>query len=794
MASEDAAVVVTLRANLKDYEAALKSAVRATERAATAAEKTLSNVGKKVSIGPALNQNFQKSSAQMVNDARVMQYQLNDIFSGLASGQGIRAVQQQLGQIAQQMSGGGLVAGARTLGTAMLGMVNPINLAVVAFGVLATVAASYFSDTEKDAEKATKELEKQADELQKLADKYGQLFPELNRAAEKLRDQADAAGRAVAKEKSLTVAYEDTQKAMAAQSEGITEIVGLLDAMGAPIKDVAGLANAFNDLATAVEEHKASVKDAQPLLKALDAIIENGSGKVVELATAIRTELVASFAELERAAESAGQTIQNSLNFSFPGAGGPLDLGPVTGQNRIDLLNRSLEGAAGAIDAFTERVIQAESGGNANAKNPLSSATGAGQFISSTWLEVFKRNFATEAAGMSDAAILALRTDVEANRRMIRAYATENARDLKDAGQEVTEATLHLAHFLGAGGALKVLQAAPGTKIANIPGMAGAIQSNQSILGGGATREDVLAYASRRAGAATRQKEANTELEDWLRLSKEDLDLKNKQLDIDAQFWESDARRKAQMEEQKLIQEGLTAATKQYGTVTDEMRAKIEAAAHAQAFASVKSAELAEHQKQAADSARLQAQAAQQFSQQVSQMAQSAIGGLINDLRNGVEAGEAFNNMLNRILDSLIQMSLQSLFNPAGGGGILSGLFGAAKSGGIVGKTSFPKQRVSPLAFIGAPSMASGGMISGGGVPIIAHPGEMIIPKNMVGKGGAGVTNNIGSIGVSVNSAPDRVVASTDDGKKLGLMIDRAAQAVIVRESRPGGLLRAVPG
>ena len=46
MAADDAAVVVTLRANLKDYEAALKSAVRSTERAAAAAEKAISGVGK----------------------------------------------------------------------------------------------------------------------------------------------------------------------------------------------------------------------------------------------------------------------------------------------------------------------------------------------------------------------------------------------------------------------------------------------------------------------------------------------------------------------------------------------------------------------------------------------------------------------------------------------------------------------------------------------------------------------------------------------------------------------------
>lgn len=211
MAAEDAAVVVTLRANLKDYEAALKSAVRSTERAAKAAETAVSGIGRRASAAP-ISQAFQKSSQQIANDARILQFQLNDIFSGVASGQGIRAVQMQLGQIAQQLGGGGLMAGARTLGSAFVGMINPINLAVVAFGALATVAASYFSDTEKDAEAASKELEKQAGAIRKLADEYGALFPELERIANLRQAEADAAGKAEAEQTALAGAYEETKK------------------------------------------------------------------------------------------------------------------------------------------------------------------------------------------------------------------------------------------------------------------------------------------------------------------------------------------------------------------------------------------------------------------------------------------------------------------------------------------------------------------------------------------------------------------------------------------------------
>jgi hypothetical protein len=490
----------------------------------------------------------------------------------------------------------------------------------------------------------------------------------------------------------------------------------------------------------------------------------------------------------------------------MPGAGGPLDLSPITGGARIDLLNKSLGSASAAIDSFVEHVIKAESGGNANAKNPLSTATGAGQFLSSTWLAVFKRNFATEAAGMSDAAILAMRTDLETNRRMIRAYATENARDLKNAGQEVTEASLQLAHFLGSGGAVKILSAAPGTKVADIPGMQSAIAANQSILGGGATREDVLAYANRRANASNAAPKEEKKNYDELIVSINDkIAAQERENAINSDSTATVDEKTAALQREKQAQEAArvelelnNAATAQGIPLTDAIKAKNHELAQAYAAAGLQADQLATAQQKAAKSAQVQAQAAQQFSQQIAGLAQSAIGGLVNDLRNGVEAGEAFNNMLNRIIDSLIQMALQSMFSPAGGGGLLSMLFGGGgggvglfEKGGIVGKTNAPRRMVNPRVFAGAPRFASGGMVGlkAGEVPIIAHRGEMVIPKNMVGRGGGNITNNLGTVNVDM-SGTGMVSAGTDQARQFGQNIQKLIQVEMVRESRPGGLLR----
>lgn len=157
-----------------------------------------------------------------------------------------------------------------------------------------------------------------------------------------------------------------------------------------------------------------------------------------------------------------------------------------------------------AVEAFVNRVVKAESGGDRFAKNPNSSAEGLGQFIDATWLDQYKKVF-ENAKTMTDAEILALKTNSEISKRLIENYGRENAEVLQRAGIAVQSAAdeykLQLAHFLGPQGAIKVLSAAPGTPVAGLLDPA-AIKANQSILGGGATVDDVIRYAMKRAGAS----------------------------------------------------------------------------------------------------------------------------------------------------------------------------------------------------------------------------------------------------------------------------------------------------
>lgn len=142
-------------------------------------------------------------------------------------------------------------------------------------------------------------------------------------------------------------------------------------------------------------------------------------------------------------------------------------------------------------------VIGAE--GNNAAKNPLSSASGFGQFIDPTFLNLYKKEFSNLASGMSDAAILGLKQDRAVNERLIEAYARENAVLLNRAGFDGGKVeNQYLAHFLGGPGALAALRADRSANAEEVLGSAAA-RANPTIIGGGRTVGSVIDYAYGRA-------------------------------------------------------------------------------------------------------------------------------------------------------------------------------------------------------------------------------------------------------------------------------------------------------
>ena len=149
--------------------------------------------------------------------------------------------------------------------------------------------------------------------------------------------------------------------------------------------------------------------------------------------------------------------------------------------------------------SIIDSIIGAESGGDPNAKNPNSSATGAGQFINSTWADMIARHRPDLAEGKTPEQILALRNDPTISRQMTEAYATENGVTLSKAGLPVTPGTQYLAHFAGPQGAVSVLSADPNAPVSSIL-RPDAIKANPFLQG--MTAGQLQAWADKKMGGA----------------------------------------------------------------------------------------------------------------------------------------------------------------------------------------------------------------------------------------------------------------------------------------------------
>src|SRR5271163_3094399 len=138
--------------------------------------------------------------------------------------------------------------------------------------------------------------------------------------------------------------------------------------------------------------------------------------------------------------------------------------------------------ATGTSFQYLLATAQVESGLNPQAGASTSSARGLFQFIDQTWLATLKQSGAALGYGQYAAAItktasghyqvtdpamrsqiLKLRNDPMANAAMAGAFTQANATLLSEKlGRSPSEGELYIAHFLGAGGAARLISAAAG--------------------------------------------------------------------------------------------------------------------------------------------------------------------------------------------------------------------------------------------------------------------------------------------------------------------------------------------
>lgn len=118
-------------------------------------------------------------------------------------------------------------------------------------------------------------------------------------------------------------------------------------------------------------------------------------------------------------------------------------------------------GSFSSGDPYIDATVGRESGGKANAKNPLSSARGYGQFTDGTWAAVARSH--PELGLTPDG-----RSDPEQSKRAMMAFTDDNVRVLQQNGIEPTPGNKYAAHFLGAGGAVRALRHPDDTPMAAV--------------------------------------------------------------------------------------------------------------------------------------------------------------------------------------------------------------------------------------------------------------------------------------------------------------------------------------
>lgn len=117
---------------------------------------------------------------------------------------------------------------------------------------------------------------------------------------------------------------------------------------------------------------------------------------------------------------------------------------------------------------IADQIIQVESGGNPNARNPNSSAGGLGQFTDATWLNTIKAHRPDLASQYSTSDLLKMKSDPKLSLSMTDALAGDNTAFLRSRNLPTTPGNVYLAHFAGPAGAASLLNAHPEARVENV--------------------------------------------------------------------------------------------------------------------------------------------------------------------------------------------------------------------------------------------------------------------------------------------------------------------------------------
>lgn len=150
--------------------------------------------------------------------------------------------------------------------------------------------------------------------------------------------------------------------------------------------------------------------------------------------------------------------------------------------------------------SLVDRIIYVE-GGQDGTGPSTSSARGIGQFTEGTWLGMFDKLFPA-LTQLTDAQKLLYRSNEAYARPMLEELTKQNQVRLANAGVAPTDANSYLAHFLGAGDAIKVILANPDELASKIVSPA-SVKANPSVITSTTTAADLQAWALSKVGGGS---------------------------------------------------------------------------------------------------------------------------------------------------------------------------------------------------------------------------------------------------------------------------------------------------
>ncbi|RVI43669.1 D-alanyl-D-alanine carboxypeptidase family protein [Sinorhizobium meliloti] len=737
---EETRLVLQIEANIKALENALKKSGQLFSQVEKTANDNFASIGRNV------DRQMQQVQRSTQNATRNLSFQFQDISTQLLSGTSpFTIMAQQASQAGSAIDdlrrSGGVLKG---IGGALGGLFSPgalgVSAAILGFGYLVSAAREYFSEAKEGGEETKKTLEAQRNLIRQAADEWGDALPALRA----YNDELERLEKLERQRKGLAAAIEDAEKkqqeAIAKVDEQLQKTLKLFERFPAKAAEIGEVARIWDDLKAKIADNTVTVEDVTKATEAFNSVI----GKLPlqgarDLATVFKNDVLPMLDAAVRRTQDLVAEQQKMAQaaqlgkYNLPELD-PLNKGAMSGVDQ----NRFFYGSQTEFERAGEQAGAAWSSGLKKylaSDKPLSHITELDPQFQSRLAEFL-------AAAQEQAGNIVI---------------TSGARSI----ERQAELWQQALQKYGSEEAARKWVAPPGRS-----------QHNQGR-------------------AADLQFETDA-VRDWAHANAEAYGLVFR---LQNESWHIELQRDEAIR-------AVAASEREAALATDESAAASLRKTDADRQLTQGQREYIAELQRRDEMERQQAQ----LGQQLSSIAQSALSSFIDDLRNGASAADAFRGALDRVIDGLIDLTIKQMFATrgmqdffsqlAGFGGTsfnpLTASPGLWHSGGIVGQTAAPKRNVSPFLFAGAPRLHNG--LLPGEFPAILQRGEMVIPKNMVKRGGGTmIDNSQTSYGDVTVNVPGQVVATTEEGKRLGLMIDKAVQKVLVSEGRPGGLLRRVP-